>query len=310
LQGQPWQVFAILLQESGKVVTREELRQKVWPGDTFVDFDHGLNTAITKIRTALGDSADSPRFVETLPRLGYRFLAPVESLTAPKLSSVPLITRLLSTWLFRSLVAMGKGPLLVVGITAILITGIIVGYLARIHSQSNPSSRVTRAVVKLEPGHRLYGIRQPITMALSSDGSFIIYSAIRENPEPQDKPQLYLRRTDQLEAKPIPGTEGGIMPFLSPDNRWVGFWADDKLVKVSLDGGVPVILCAHLGSPLGASWGPDNKIVVGFGRFASEYLYIVSADGGTPEILTPDKEFSLWSAKTPFGSFSTQCNAL
>jgi DNA-binding winged helix-turn-helix (wHTH) protein/Tol biopolymer transport system component len=81
LQGQPFQVFAILLQHSGKLVTREELRQKVWPEDTFVDFDHGLNTAITKIRVALGDSAENPRFVETMPRRGYRFLVPVEWVT-------------------------------------------------------------------------------------------------------------------------------------------------------------------------------------------------------------------------------------
>lgn len=82
LQGQPFQVFALLLQQSGKLVNREELRQKVWPADIFVDFDHGLNTAITKIRIALGDSADNPRFVETLPRRGYRFIAPVEDPSA------------------------------------------------------------------------------------------------------------------------------------------------------------------------------------------------------------------------------------
>ena len=70
-------VFAILLQHSGKLVTREELRQQLWPQDTFVDFDHGLNTAITKIRAALGDSAENPRFVETMPRRGYRFVAPI-----------------------------------------------------------------------------------------------------------------------------------------------------------------------------------------------------------------------------------------
>src|SRR6266852_4338665 len=78
LQGQPVQVFAILLERSGELVTREELRQKVWPEHTFVDFDQALNTAIAKIRTALGDDADNPRFVETLPRRGYRFIAPLE----------------------------------------------------------------------------------------------------------------------------------------------------------------------------------------------------------------------------------------
>src|SRR5712691_5705129 len=78
LQGQPFQVCVILLKHSGELVTREELRQRVWPEDTFVDFDHALNTAITKIRIALRDEADNPRFVETLPRRGYRFIAPVD----------------------------------------------------------------------------------------------------------------------------------------------------------------------------------------------------------------------------------------
>lgn len=77
LQDQPLQVLAILLEKPGEVVTREELRQRLWPGDTFVDFDHGLNNAINRLREALNDSADAPRFIETLPRRGYRFIAQV-----------------------------------------------------------------------------------------------------------------------------------------------------------------------------------------------------------------------------------------
>lgn len=79
LQGQPFQVLSVLLERAGQIVTREELQQKLWPSDTFVDFDHSLNTAINKVREALGDSASSPRFVETLARRGYRFIAPVQS---------------------------------------------------------------------------------------------------------------------------------------------------------------------------------------------------------------------------------------
>ncbi len=78
LQEQPFQVLAMLLEHPGDVVTREDLRQKLWPADTFVDFDHSLNTAINKLREALGDSASNPRFVETLARRGYRFIAPVQ----------------------------------------------------------------------------------------------------------------------------------------------------------------------------------------------------------------------------------------
>jgi DNA-binding winged helix-turn-helix (wHTH) protein len=79
LQEQPFQVLALLLERAGEVVTREELRQKLWPSDTFVDFDHSLNTAINKVREVLGDSASSPRYVETLARRGYRFIAPVQA---------------------------------------------------------------------------------------------------------------------------------------------------------------------------------------------------------------------------------------
>lgn len=85
LQDQPFQVLAILLERPGEVVTREELRQKLWPADTFVDFDHGLNNAINRLREALCDSAENPLFIETLPRRGYRFIAPiaVEKLAEP-----------------------------------------------------------------------------------------------------------------------------------------------------------------------------------------------------------------------------------
>ncbi len=79
LQDQPLQVLAMLLEHPGNVVTRDEFRQKLWPNDTFVDFDHGLNNAINRLRDALNDSAEAPRFIETLPRRGYRFISQVES---------------------------------------------------------------------------------------------------------------------------------------------------------------------------------------------------------------------------------------
>ena len=74
VQQQPMQVLAALLEKAGEVVTREELRAGIWPADTFVDFEHSLNTAIKKLRKALGDNATRPKYIETLPRRGYRFL--------------------------------------------------------------------------------------------------------------------------------------------------------------------------------------------------------------------------------------------
>src|SRR5215469_12614078 len=77
LQEQPFRILALLLEHPGQLVTREEIRSQVWPQDLFVDFDAALNTAVGKLRVALNDSADNPRFLETVPRHGYRFVAPV-----------------------------------------------------------------------------------------------------------------------------------------------------------------------------------------------------------------------------------------
>ncbi len=78
LQEQPFQILNLLLERPGKVVTREKIQHKLWPADTFVDFEHSLNAAVKRLREALGDSAETPRFVETIPRRGYRFIYPVE----------------------------------------------------------------------------------------------------------------------------------------------------------------------------------------------------------------------------------------
>ena len=92
LQEQPLQILQMLLERPGSVVTREELRKRVWPSDTFVDFDHGINNAVKRLREALGDTAETPRFIETLPRRGYRFVAPIDSTVehARSLAVLPL----------------------------------------------------------------------------------------------------------------------------------------------------------------------------------------------------------------------------
>jgi len=186
---------------------------------------------------------------------------------------------------------------LVGGASIIFLAGVFIGLLVRKSTQPAPSLPVVRSVIKLESGQWLdgmrWGLQRPTrtAMAMSKDGGFIVYSTIKENPGLQDKSRLYLRRTDQSEAKPIAGTEGGINPFLSPDDRWVGFWAGEfwagKLMKVSIDGGVPVTLC-DAAVPLGASWASDNSII--FSYLPDSGLFRVSAKGGEPESLTtPDK---------------------
>src|SRR3954449_9982745 len=91
LQEQPFQVLLVLLERPGEVVTRENLRERLWPADTFVDFDHSLNTAINKLREALRDSASNPRFIETKAKRGYRFIAPVQMIGDNLLQAAPQI---------------------------------------------------------------------------------------------------------------------------------------------------------------------------------------------------------------------------
>src|SRR5579864_894337 len=78
LQGQPMQILVMLLERPGEIVTREELQKTLWPNDTFVEFDHSINAAIKRLRHALGDSAESPKYIETLARRGYRFIWPID----------------------------------------------------------------------------------------------------------------------------------------------------------------------------------------------------------------------------------------
>ncbi|HYV30534.1 MAG TPA: protein kinase, partial [Candidatus Binatia bacterium] len=144
-----------------------------------------------------------------------------------------------------------------------------------------PTRPIVRLAVSLPPSDRLaLGLTPTIT--LSPDGSRLVYVANHSGAQ-----QLYVRPIDRLEATAIPGTEGAESPFFSPDGQWLGFFAEGKLKKVSLSGGAPLTLCS---APLnrGASWGPDDNIILNL-SFGVSGLFQVSAAGGTPKPLTiPD----------------------
>jgi TolB-like protein/DNA-binding winged helix-turn-helix (wHTH) protein len=121
LQEQPFQVLQVLLEKPGEIVNREELRNRIWPSDTFVDFDGGVNNAIKRLREALGDSADNPRFIETIPRKGYRFIGPVNGggATAP-VSGSPAVPGSLHTALKPGSRTLRLGILIGLGFATLL----------------------------------------------------------------------------------------------------------------------------------------------------------------------------------------------
>lgn len=197
-------------------------------------------------------------------------------------------------------------PVLAMAGTAavILAAGVLIGRLLISPSSAKFPPSVVTSTIKVEPGHWLDGMRAPLemerpsrtAMAISRDGTFIVYSAVEENPGPQAKARLFLRRLDRPEASLIAGTEGGINPFLSADDRWVGFWADGKLKKVPVEGGVATELC-DVPWIFGASWGTRGIV---YADKNSTGLSLIQAEGGRPETLTkPDPEREEASHRLP-----------
>jgi len=184
---------------------------------------------------------------------------------------------------------------LATGAAVIFITGILIDRVLIRRFRPQKSQDIVRSVLRIEQGRSLAGIRTDSTfqrptrtaIAASSDGRSVVYSAAAINPGVDQTPRLYLHRLDKLEDTPIRGTDGGINPFFSPDDRWIGFWANGKLLKVVAEGqDVPVTLCAAA-SIFGASWGSDGTIVYSPGETAG--LFAIPAEGGEPRVLTsPD----------------------
>ena len=150
LQEQPFRVLAMLLERPGDVITREQLQARLWAADTFVGFDEGINTAIRKLRVAFGDSADNPRFIETIPRRGYRFLAPVHEAVADPAQLSESVAAGASAELPDERPGSVRWPILALSAVALLVVLAGVTYLRRSHRPKNPAAQ-KRAMLAVLP---------------------------------------------------------------------------------------------------------------------------------------------------------------
>jgi serine/threonine-protein kinase len=266
LQQQPLQLLSMLLEHPGELVTRDELRRRLWPDDTFVDFEHGLNAAVKRLRDTLGDSADSPRFVETVPRRGYRFI--VEAVREPTPPAMTLGARRALPW--RPIGWASLGALI-----AVLVTTIPVGR-ARPSELSGPvvamSLLVSGSLGTMEPG---------VDFAVEPSGRAVVF-----NGGYGQNGVLYRRDLDQVDPQPLVGTGGGSDVFFSDDGRQIGFETHSELWTVALDGSTPQRLYPN--QPLrGGTWGEGGRIVLGS---VATGLWMVSTNGGEPRRVTTPQQ--------------------
>lgn len=259
IQEQPLQVLRLLLGTEGKVVTREQLRAALWPEDTFVDFEHGVNTAVKKLRQALEDSAERPKFVETLPKIGYRFIARVEWVAdvsdnrpLPRVVAIappgptPVPPPAASEKVHRAAPWRWLFALLIV---ALVILAAISGYLLRPRSRTQPD-KLTVAPFTTFPGFE-------IGPSFSPDGDQIVFAWFGYEKEYQF--DLYIKQVGQ-----------------------------ERVVQ----------LTHHPATFLGSAWSPDGRFIA-FMRYVdgdpgASGIYLISPLGGAERKLTDITRFGSW----------------
>ncbi len=288
LQDQPFKVLTMLLERPGHLVTREEMQKRLWASDTFVDFDQGLGTAIRKLRDALGDSADNPRFIETLPRRGFRFISPVNS-HGGGAGEQPGAQLQQSEGAPSARRRLARVAVLIV--TAAVLSAAFLAYLLR---PPLPAPKVLRIVQLTNDGRRK-------SQTIFADGSRIYFTETVKNHIAV--PSMISASGGEVVPIPVVSMDGEPILDISPDGSelllitasliWPG--SEGALWTLPAVGGVP----RRLGNLIAheATWSPDGRKIL-YTRIKDHNLYIANADGAASHVLTtvPGQPYDIrWS---------------
>lgn len=292
LQGQPLQILAALLRLRGQTVTREEFQQQLWSSNTFTDFEHGLNAAMNRLRQVLGDSADQPRYIETVPGRGYRFIAAVQDSEAgpvlimpqargsePDVMDSPPAPERLQQPAKRTLWMITAGVLVILAL----------GYLATVGVPTGSVVPTLRFSVAPPQGYAIEPGSSRQIFALSPDGSKLAFSAMNET----GVFQAFIRNLDSLEVHAVPNSLGSYHVFWAPDGRSLFLTVQGSLRRYTLEGDSYQVVCDAPAIMLTGAVMGSNLLIS-----ARTANFVVPISGGTPK---QTKEFYPWPQVMPDG---------
>jgi Tol biopolymer transport system component/DNA-binding winged helix-turn-helix (wHTH) protein len=301
LQEQPFKVLECLLQRPGELITREELRQRLWPADTFVDFEHGVNAAVKRLRETLGDSAETPRFVETVPRRGYRFIAPVERAQTPvDAHSAPAVPAVDQRVFTEPAARPNRGSARVVGagVVGLLVVGLFGAWLL------SRSSKVPAPPMKVVALTLLKG--SAIGADFSGDGTRVAFTWNGQAPDNFD---IYVQLTGSAEPQPLssdPAFEAN--PIWSPDDMRIAYLRFNPEANALNVWVMPAIggrgyELSALPVSLGISWSPDGRYIIAAREPPNSGVYRISLQSGEPHALFQATAPGIirWPALSPDG---------
>ena len=319
IPNQSFQILALLVERPGELVTRDELRQKLWPSDTFVEYDQGLNAAVNRLRDVLGDSADKPRYIETLPRRGYRFLAAVEVVskdqgqtpaTGGNLNSSFVATPAAAENSAAATVSLPADPTRIrIGwihskplrmFLAVLVFSILC-VTAVLFSLRKPPSEPSFSSVTVTPFTSLPG--QEVAPTFSPDGSQIAFSW---SSNPEDGFDLYVKSIgSERMIKLTDHPAHWISPAWSPDGTQIAFarWASQAsgiFLIPALGGSERKLADADFWHEpfMQVSWSPDSKSLAYWSTLGGESrIFVMSLDDLHSQVLGPN--MSCWDMAAP-----------